>query len=172
MSILHCRNSFLQIQTARTTVYSRRPSKCRTSSTTLPMSAETITNIVFGTIAVIVGIITIWQGYKAWATRRYHHAVKRADGTIAPNKSIFPLGLLANIDPLDLELARRVFWNNPRTETGPHSIAPSLKHNYTSDNPIPGGDLFPNCGPPSVAVPKPPCPAAQRPTLPQCLDNQ
>jgi len=118
-----------------------------------------------------------WHHYylarlQGMATRRYHHVVKRADGTIAPNKSIFPLGLLANIDPLNLELARRVFWNNPRTETGPHSIAPSLKHNYTSDNPIPGGDLFPNCGPPSVAVPKPPCPAAQRPTLPQCLDNQ
>lgn len=136
------------------------------------MSAETITNIVFGTIAVIVGIITIWQGYKAWATRRYHHVVKRADGTVAPNKSSFPLGLLANINPLDLELAPRVFWNNPRTETSPHSIAPSLKHDFTSDDPAAGGDPLPNLDSPSPAMPRPPCPAARHPTLRLCLDNQ
>jgi len=40
-------------------------------------STETITNIVFGIFAVVIGAVTIWQGYRAWNIWRCHHRVQQ-----------------------------------------------------------------------------------------------
>ncbi len=49
------------------------------------MSTETITNIIFGIAALVIGIITVWQSYKAWGTW-HHHPHEHQNGTVGMHK--------------------------------------------------------------------------------------
>ena len=60
----------------------------------VPSSAsDTITNIVFGTCAVAIGIITIWQGRKTWNAWRAQHllAASVTEGICSPFDARFPM---------------------------------------------------------------------------------
>ena len=56
-------------------------------------ASDTITTIVFGTCAVAIGIITIWQGRKAWNTWQAQHlvAASATEGICSPFDDRFPM---------------------------------------------------------------------------------
>ena len=70
------------------TLLSADPSAFVSSST-----SDMITSIVFGTCAVATGIITIWQGRKAWNAWRVQHLVAASvtEGICSPFDARFPM---------------------------------------------------------------------------------
>lgn len=70
-------------------------------STSLDGAGSAITNIVFGILALLVGMATIWQAYRAF--QMWHPAMT---GTTRPRCSYNSLSWLTTVVDIDLEASR------------------------------------------------------------------
>ena len=61
--------------------YTSSPSPLPSPSSSLADSSGTITNVVFGLLTVIIGIVTVWQAQRAYCIWARHHVLRASNAS-------------------------------------------------------------------------------------------
>ena len=71
------------------------------------ISVDVVTTVVYGTAATIIGVVTIYQSYKAWRLWREHHhsSVQSSQGLPEISSPLAPKDKLCLLLRIDVELA-------------------------------------------------------------------